>query len=203
MPISSSHPTKPLLLCAVLAITTAPVIAASDFEHGLYLGFETLPTEYGVELGPFSGEEEFDSAFRFNFGYRGRSPQNIAFAIQTGLAISREEIEDVSLSGFGFFAEPGISFRVADGFTVDLLASFGIGISTIDDESSGLDENGSYADIGIIAQPGYRWPGGFRLAGRLGLLARSQTWDTNSSIIDELTFDSSGAIIGLQIGYAF
>lgn len=192
-----------LTLCAILLVGTGPAVAASAFEHGLYLGFETLPTEFELRLGPFSGEEDFDSAHRFAFGYRGRGPQDTAFVINTGLAFSQEEFNDLELHGFGFFAEPGISFRVTHGFTVDVLASFGIGIATVEETTSGLDENGSYADIGIVAQPGYRWPGGFRLAARLGLLARTQTWDPNTGVFDDVSVDSGGATIGLQIGYAF
>ena len=194
-------------LCALCAVAQAQTTEPTEtVQHGLWLSLQTLPTSYEVEVEGFgSNEDDFDSATRLALGYRYRRPGNTAFVMSMGLAVTQEELDGLDINGRGLVFEPGVSFLLAPGFELDLVGMLGFGASTLEDSDSDIDEDGSYAELGLFLRPGYQFSNGIRLYGDLGVLSRSQSYEIDGGTFGELDLDitSSGLLAGLGIGYNF
>ncbi|MFW5829439.1 MAG: hypothetical protein ACOCXA_04180 [Planctomycetota bacterium] len=191
------------LACSGMAVSGAH--AVDSWDHGLWLGFQSLPTEFESEVsGDFSGsnEDDLDSAGRLALGWRGRAPGQTAFVVSAGLAFTVEEYEDTDVTGTGLVVEPGVSWHFNGGFELDLVGVFGAGVSTLD--SGSFEEDGTYGEFGVMIRPAYQHPEGFRIYADLGYMSRSQEWEIEESGISfDQTLDTSGFAGGLGIGFMF
>ncbi|MFW5829440.1 MAG: hypothetical protein ACOCXA_04185 [Planctomycetota bacterium] len=204
-------------LCTVALLAGAANMATAEegsgSSHGLWLSFQTLPTDLEIDISDDDGDsltiaddEEYESASRFAFGYRYRRGSQMAFVFSTGLAFSQEEFDDSGatwdITGTGVVLEPGISWLWENGFQLDAVGILGLGSSTAD--IKGYDEeDGVYAEFGLAVRPAYQAAGGFRVYADLGYLNRVQSWELEGTDDLTLDFDSSGFTIGAGVGYSF
>lgn len=196
-----------LLSLLALGATCHLIAADGEARHGLWLALQSLPTDYRAEteLGGVTVENEdsYDSAGRLAFGYRGRFGGDVAFAVSAGLAFSSEKLDDDEIGGFGIVLEPGISFRLARQFELDVVVPLGFGGARIEPDE-GDAETGSYGEIGLTVRPVFTFDNGLQLFADLGVLGRRQefTLETGAGEADA-TIESSGFIAGLGVGYRF
>lgn len=207
--LPSNRLALPVGLGLLLALAAAPLTASEpaedDFENGIWIALQSLPLAFEIDndRGP-DIDDDFDSAGRLVVGYRGRTPGRTAFTIAGGLAFSGEDFDDIEIGGFGVVAEPGVSWRFHERFDLDLLGRVGLGVATIEDTASGIDEDGGYLEFGVLVRPRYRFHSGVDLFADLGLLGRGQAFTIDDGGDEyDLTVSSGGVTLGFGVGYRF
>lgn len=202
------HPMH-LHLAPALLLVSPFALAASDVEHRIRFGFDSLPTEADAEIGVSSGalggsatgEVEFERSGRMTLAYSARIGGQAALVVGGGIALAGSEFADYEgeISEAGVLGEIGLGVRLAPWFDLEAVVPLGFGGARL--EAGGEEADGSYAEAGLLLRPVFTIGERLQAWAHVGVEARRLRFEDDDDGYDlTLDLEQDGVVAGLGLG---
>lgn len=172
--------------------------------HSIRVGVAMLPTSYDVEYEDgygysheFSGSDDSATRTTIMYQYLTNNTRTAAFVINAGLDLASFDYGSGKEDQVGLRIEPGVAFNINQNFRIETVGSFAFGTS----DDNGGNEEGGWAELGVLVRPAYAFDSGITLTGQLGVLAHATVYDYEDS--STTTISRSGVTAGVGIGFQF
>ena len=210
-----------LILSSCLPLTAAEYDDYDDYkrtadvpEHHLRLTVQSLPKKIKSEvsatgLGSTETTDTADSAGRLSLGYAYTSPKEVGFFFGTGLDFSQIKIDNegfkTKISQTGIHIEPGLSWRISGGFSLETGLQFGLGaVKTTTDIPDTTFDNTSYFELSPRVRGVYAFSSGLELLAEVGYQYQRFDYDYSATGFKATAKETStGGFFGLGLGWAF
>jgi hypothetical protein len=206
------------IISGLLLSACLPVVAADydDYEgttdlpeHHLRLTVQSLPKKLKSESGTAQATSTVDTAQRLSLGYAYTSQDSVGLFFGTGIDLSKIEDEEsglkTTINQTGIHVEPGISWRVAGGFSIETGIQVGIGaVRASTNVTNAKIDDSSYVEFSPRLRGVYVFAVGLELLAEVGY--QYQRFDLKYSqpgFAATVKQTSSGGFAGVGLGWAF
>jgi hypothetical protein len=199
-----------------LAAADATSDLGTDREHHLRLTVQSLPKKLHGEIsasgevsGATSSDVTADSAGRLGIGYTYTSPREVGLLLGTGLDFSSLVFKDndvkTEIAQTGIHLEPGVSWRVAGGFSVESGILLGVGAVKTTVNIPGVNiKDTTYYEVSPRVRGVYQFQNGLELLAEFGYHYQRFDYETSSQGVNvTVKATSEGGYAGLGLGWAF